>query len=289
GEDSLVVRGGTQAGSFEPQGFQRDGRVGNGRESLALGAQSVVLWEAGGLLRELGYDTDLPPNRDASAAESQSTAASNDLPWKTPRNLAIIDVTNAQMLFRDRLLLYSVVLALAPERCLEIGACEGGASRIVHAALRDLGRGRLVAIDPHLQLEPGLSQTLADHVGFLPVSSPQGLEEANKFAGGPFDFVLLDGDHSERGVEYDLIGLLELTRPGAFILAHDAYFPSVEAGIRSVLREGLPIADGGLVSSTQHAQRVGDQTVTLGGFRLLVRTEGSGRRPWRRLLRRVKR
>src|SRR5262249_13054973 len=46
GEDSLVVRGGTQAGSFEPQGFQRDGRVGNGRESLALGAQSVVLWEA---------------------------------------------------------------------------------------------------------------------------------------------------------------------------------------------------------------------------------------------------
>jgi hypothetical protein len=49
------------------------------------------------------------------------------------------------MLQRERLYLYATILALAPERCLEIGVSQGGSTRIIHATLQDLSRGRPVA------------------------------------------------------------------------------------------------------------------------------------------------
>ena len=44
-----------------------------------------------------------------------STMPKDDILWKMPLSLPIIDTTNAQMLYRERLLLYAIVLALAPD------------------------------------------------------------------------------------------------------------------------------------------------------------------------------
>ena len=74
-----------------------------------------------------------------------STAAPDDVLWTQPSRLSIIHSTNAQMLQRERLYLYATILALAPERCLEIGVSQGGSTRIIHATLQDLSRGRPVA------------------------------------------------------------------------------------------------------------------------------------------------
>ena len=102
-----------------------------------------------------------------------SLAPRSDVLWAYPASVGIVDRTNAQMVHRERLLLYSTVLALVPERCLEVGVCEGGSSRIIHAALNDLGRGLLVSIDPHLRVT--LSMGLASSTSF---DTTQGLMDA---------------------------------------------------------------------------------------------------------------
>jgi predicted O-methyltransferase YrrM len=203
----------------------------------------------------------------------------------------VIYRSRAQMLPRERLYLYTTVLALAPERCLEIGVAEGGSSRIIHAALCDLGKGRLVALDPQPRVLPEEVRLMADRVTFLSLPSPQGLQKAREVAGGLFDFVLVDGDHSTEGVLDDLEGLIEVTRPGTLILAHDAYYPLVERGIRAALQERLPFVDAGMVSTTPHPGVQNGEPVTFAGFRLLVRTaDAAPQRSWmRRVARRLKR
>ena len=278
GPDSLVLEGDCRGKApGEPEGFFRRGRPGGWKTDLSSEEQAAVQAVAGELLAELGYPCE--PAGAAPAGEVSnrfiSLAAPDDLLWARPNRLGVLDSTNAQMLPRERLYLYATILALAPERCLEVGVSQGGSTRIIHAALTDLGRGRLVALDP----EPALAypaETLADVVTFLTGPSPAALEQARDLAGGLFDFVLLDGDHSEEGVRRDLDGLAAVTRPGALILAHDAYCPSVAAGIKAALKGGTGYVDVGVVSTTRHPGRVGNNEVVFAGFRLLVRTEQGG-------------
>src|SRR5262249_52575667 len=161
GADSLVAGGQCRsAGGAEPEGFYRRGRPGGWEEDLSPREQEVVHALAGDLLHELGYPVlrpavaPAPPARPRPAEEPDasqrfvSTAPADDVLWAWPAGLDVIDTCKAQMLHRERLYLYATVLALAPERCLEVGVAKGGSTRIIHAALRDLGRGRLVALDP---------------------------------------------------------------------------------------------------------------------------------------------
>lgn len=274
-EDSLIVHDRMRGGKLEPNGFHRSGRAGAWREALTPEQQQAVLDQAGSLLQELGY-TEASPATPAPAPaphEMVSLTSRADLLWRIPKNIEVIQSTNAQMLPRERLYLYSTVLALAPERCLEIGVCEGGSTRLVHAALGDLGRGTLVSVDPCLQISQELKDTLSNRVTFIKGSSPQVLTEAKDRAGGSFDFVLVDGDHTYRGVREDLRGVVEVCRPGAVILAHDAYFQEVSAAIDDALRSRLPLADAGIMSTTCHPMRQNGRVSHWGGFRLLVRTD----------------
>jgi predicted O-methyltransferase YrrM len=288
--DSLKVVGACrQAAPAEPEGFFRRGRPGPWQRDLSPAEQKAVQAVAGDLLSELGY---LPAPDSAAPVEQPptegfvSTAPKNDVLWARPSSLEVLDSTNAQMLARERLYLYATVLALAPERCLEIGVAQGGSTRILHAALADLGRGQLLALDP----QPALTfpaERLADRVTFLTGASPACLPRACHLAGGPFDFVLVDGDHSARGVLADLEGLIEVTHPATLVLLHDAYCPSVSAGIDAALASGLPYVDGGIVSTTCHPGRLGRRAINYAGFRLLVRGNGPAPGRFDRLARRV--
>jgi predicted O-methyltransferase YrrM len=200
-----------------------------------------------------------------------STAAGDGLLWATPRRAGVVERSGAQMLPRERLYLYAAVLARAPERCLEIGVAQGGSTRLIHAALSDLGRGKLVAVDPEPALDAVTAEELADRVTFLRGPSPEVLTRALIAAGGDFDFVLVDGDHSTDGVRRDLEGVARVTTPGALVLCHDAYFGPTAAGIDAALAAGAPFADGGIVSTTRHPGLLGGRAVAFAGLRLLVR------------------
>lgn len=188
-------------------------------------------------------------------------------PWRL--NTALI--AHADQKPRERVLLYAMVFALAPRRCLEIGVRWGGGSRIIHAALSDLGRGVLVGIDPEPALEFDWAE-LADRATLITGKSPDDLTRCVAAAGGLFDFVFVDGLHTEDQVLADLRGVATSTEPGAAILCHDAYHPPVQRGIDRALAD-LPLTDLGMIAHTRNdGTRVETgKTITYGGVRMLRR------------------
>lgn len=187
----------------------------------------------------------------APAKPTTWTYRSSDDPLlrSQPLRLTTAIIAHADQKPRERVLLYALVFALAPERCLEIGVRWGGGSRIIHAALSDLGRGVLVCVDPAPELEFNWGQ-IADRATLIIGRSPDELPDAMARAGGHFDFVFVDGDHSEASCRADLLGALSVTEPGANILLHDAYHPPVARAIDGVIAETRRFADLGMVART---------------------------------------
>ena len=202
--------------------------------------------------------------------------------WRRPGRLTAGEVFTefAFLVPREQLLLYSLVFSFAPQRCLEVGVFQGGATRIIHAALSDLGRGCLVGLDPDPKIKIDW-QTVADRVTLIQGKSPDDLARAAEQAGGPFDFVFLDGDHGAAGVLADLEGLVGVTGPGAVLLLHDAYFAEIDRALAAAREKGLPYVEGPILSSTANpttdpAQVVDVATGALavwGGMRLVWRVE----------------
>lgn len=272
----------------EPEGFYRRGTTGSWQQDLSQGDLELIELITGPTLQQYNYLDSEPTSTEEAITPGgfQSLIDYDDILWRKPGRLKILETSDAQMLPRERLYLYSTVFALAPERCLEIGVSQGGSSQIIHAALADLGKGRLIGIDPSLQLTYDPAK-LEEYVTFLAASSPDGLSEACELAGGLFDFVLLDGDHDRRGVRNDIEGLIDVTSEGAIVLAHDAYFSCVAEGIQDALDRGVPFFDGGVVSTTAHHGIDDGHQVSYAGFRLLIRTSGGVRklRKWQSMTR----
>jgi predicted O-methyltransferase YrrM len=200
--------------------------------------------------------------------------------WAPPTRLVsdVLPTELAHLVPREQVLLYALVFAFAPERCLEIGVLHGGATRIIHAALSDLGRGCLVGIDPEPRIRIDW-KTVADRTVLLTARSPEALKRAREIAGGPFDFVLLDGDHTADGARRDLEGLVDVTSPGALVLLHDAHNAEVERAVAGSLAAGLPYREAGMLARTPNradpSAGTDPQTGELavwGGLQLLVRT-----------------
>lgn len=195
-----------------------------------------------------------------------------DIMYARAKNVRSIESLSAHMVQRERLLLYSMVFAKAPRRCLEIGVMHGGSSRIIRQALEDLGQGRLISVDPAPQLDFDWS-TISDRATLIIDYSPEALKKAMTEAGGRFDFVFVDGDHSYRAIQRDLKGLIDVTEPGAIILMHDAYFATLAAGVDHFVSSCRAYLDMGIVCTTANPGVDGDGTrCTFGGLRLLMRT-----------------
>lgn len=215
-------------------------------------------------------------NKRDGAARSDDRADANDdraLPnpderaWAIPRRLDVLPHVPAQMPLRERLLLYSLVFGRAPERSLEIGVADGGSTEIILAALDDLGSGMLVSVDPR-PIPGSLQPSVGRRFQFFMGRSPEVLENAMALAQGPFDFVLVDGDHGAAAVSDDLQAIERVTTEGAFVLLHDAHHPSVREGIDRVLRRRSTYVDAGLVCQGPVHDGAGSSWA---GFRLLAR------------------
>lgn len=138
----------------------------------------------------------------------------------------------------ERALLWALVVSRQPERVLEIGIGHGGGSRIIVEALDSVSpQSVLIQIDPEPQSGYETQALLMAHRATLVRGrSPESIPEASQLAGGAFDFVFVDGDHSYTGVTADVDGLLPYLEPGALVLFHDSHHPDVNAAIRHWLQ-----------------------------------------------------
>ena len=140
----------------------------------------------------------------------------------------------AQLSYIEKLFLYTFVLALPNRNCLEIGTAEGGSARIISLALSVVG-GKLLAIDQTSnRLSIPIFEEIKHNTVFIEGTSPECLSNLTE----KFDFVFIDGDHSEDGVYLDAVGVLPHLNHNAYVLFHDASVGSVKKGIDRALNAG---------------------------------------------------
>jgi cephalosporin hydroxylase len=101
--------------------------------------------------------------------------------------------------------------------------------------------------------------------------SPGVLPEVVRQAGGRFDLVLVDGDHTYEGVLADASGLLPCVEPGGYVLFHDGFHPDVARAIDEfVASHPGEVLDLGLLTREVTSQVDGaGNRVEWGGLRLV--------------------
>lgn len=181
--------------------------------------------------------------------------------------LGVVYMSRSDMRPEDRIMLYALVRGLKPERALEIGAFRGGSGRIIACAMEDNGHGRVVGIDPYPMFK--IDRTFQGRYTLIDKGSPEAVPEARKAAGGPFDFILIDGIHTLDAVRADLDAAVSVAADGAYIFLHDTYNYGVNEAIQTALVS--PPADrrlrdcGFLCRTLQHENPL----TGYGGVRLL--------------------
>jgi SAM-dependent methyltransferase/cephalosporin hydroxylase len=170
----------------------------------------------------------------------------------------------------ERVLMYSLVFALKPKRCLEIGTSRGGSASIIVAGLDDLDEdGRLICIDPVRWISDELWAALQHRTRFIQGASPEALLELNRDTDGPFDFVNIDGLHDYDHALADARGVLPYLADEAYILFHDSYYFEVEQAIDQFLKEnGSVLTDLGMLARSPNPEKDKPETVW-GGIRVL--------------------
>ncbi|MCC6988731.1 MAG: class I SAM-dependent methyltransferase, partial [Acidobacteria bacterium] len=122
------------------------------------------------------------------------------------------------------------------------------------------------------QVPAALWAHVAHRATLITAPSPDALPEAVAQAGGLFDFVFVDGDHTHGGVVRDLEGLLGATTAGAHLLCHDSHYGPICAAIdECVARHPGRLVDAGNLSTltTAPVPRRDGTMALWGGFRLL--------------------
>lgn len=150
-------------------------------------------------------------------------------------DLSLLDVLNeapAWLTQSERLLLFTLTYTLRPARYLEIGILHGGASLIVSKAMEAAGHdGRMFLVDPEPQVDPIHWGQMRERASLFEGRSPEILAEVRNAAGGPFDMVFIDADHSAKAILRDGEGVLPFLADGAYLLFHDSFRGEVQRAI----------------------------------------------------------
>jgi len=148
----------------------------------------------------------------------------------------------------ERLLLFGLVRGLRPARVLEIGTFHGASAAIIAAALEDNGAGTLVGVDPMNAVEYP-KRFYFGRFTLVNAPSPDGLDRAREIAGGPFDFVHLDGINIYRQAAADLAACLPLLADRAFLLVNNPLHYGVDRAVREAVAAHDRLVDCGFLST----------------------------------------
>jgi len=230
--------------------------------------------EVSRLNRNTGDPGQSEVRSEASGDPAPAVRAASDDPHLAASMTAILDVC-AEMMEPERVLLYSLVFALKPSSCLEIGTFRGGSSLIICRAMDDNNHGGLVCVDPEPRIPDDVWASIQHRATLIQGASPEALDEARKAVPSRFDLALIDGDHSYEGALNDIEGVLEHLDDGAHIVLHDCHFFDVKKAINEALiRHPKTLVDCGVVSVTENPQEgehefVDGKRVVWGGLHLL--------------------
>lgn len=211
---------------------------------------------------------ELPPEA-VEPLDKEGTVA------ETLKGLSGIYTAPAEMMMPERVMLYSLIYGLKPRYCLEIGTFRGGSATIICGAMDDTGYGQLVCVDPEPRITRETWRQISHRAILCEGNSPEILPEAAKAVAEKFDFALIDGDHSYKGVLKDTEGTLPLLADGAYLLFHDCHYFEVNEAIDEALRRyPQELSDCGLISVQQSPGKeegavVAGRQVIWGGLRLL--------------------
>jgi predicted O-methyltransferase YrrM len=223
---------------------------------------------AGEPRQALGTAID-PPGSLAFNNPLPSIGADYDRLLRAPERFAkVIYDAPALMAPQERVLLYGLVFALNPRRCLEIGTNRGGSAAITVAALDDIGGdGRIVCIDPVRLITDELWDSIRHRARFIQGPSPQALDDVG--ADGPFDFVNIDGLHDYDHAIADARGVLPYLADEAYIVFHDAYYFEVRQAIDQFIAENAgALNDIGVVARSPNPEKERPEAIW-GGVRVL--------------------
>ena len=240
------------------------------------------------LMRWIKQGRKQPPLENLPDVDAESCAVEMAAPAVDP-DLKVVDVTayaadidlDALDVIRwapvwmsraERLLLFSLVFGSRPERYLEIGTYKGGSTLVVAAAMDASGaKGRMMCIDPTPEIDAAHWAQLEHRATLLQAYSPDILPEAYRLAGGPFDFVLIDGDHTYEGVMRDATGVLPFVADGAYLLFHDSFFSEVAQAISEFAHQHQEqIVDFGILTREITVQSEPQtEPIHWGGLRLM--------------------
>lgn len=154
----------------------------------------------------------------------------------------------SQMLWPERVLIYSSVFGLRPKRCLEIGTFQGGSALVIVAALDDVGEGKLICVDPFPKVTPENWAKISHRATMIQAMSPEALGLAETAAGGKFDWALIDGGHDYDSLVRDLEGTMPVLENKAYILFHDAHYIDVDKGLKDMYYKHRELTDLGMLS-----------------------------------------
>ena len=144
-----------------------------------------------------------------------------------------------EMSHAERFTLVGLLARLRPQVAIEIGTHFGGSLQVVNAFC---GQVHSIDFDPAVraQLLPMFPQ-VHFHCGPSAGLIPAVLREIEA-GGAELGFVLVDGDHSAKGVRADLNALLQYRprRGTVHILMHDSFNPDCRTGIRQAAWSACP-------------------------------------------------
>jgi predicted O-methyltransferase YrrM len=161
-------------------------------------------------------------------------------------------------------LLYGLARSLKPEVCVEIGSARGKSACHVGLALRENGKGRLWAIDPHRTTDWNDADSADTFDTIRRNVRTAGLERwveivrddsrtAAQSWSRPIDLLFIDGDHSYAGVKADWDAFAPHVRPFGFVVFHDTLWDlrpdprysradmGVPRFVEDLRREGYPV------------------------------------------------
>lgn len=136
-------------------------------------------------------------------------------------------------------------------------------------AMDDTGFGQLTCVDPMPKIDPALWSQISNRCRMFEGPSPAILTEVAKQVSTPFDFALIDADHTYEAVRRDIAGVLPYLADQAYILFHDANYPDVKRAIDESVIEFAELIDCGLMSVEPTTLYADNQTTTWAGLRLL--------------------
>jgi predicted O-methyltransferase YrrM len=192
--------------------------------------------------------------------------------------LEVLNTVPAKLTASERLLLFTLIYSLRPLRYLEIGTFKGGSALLVAAAMDAADYpGRIACVDIRPQVEPEHWKQLESRASMVIGDANEVLPEAQRKLGGPFDFVLIDGDHRLQAVIRDATKAMAVLSPGGHLLFHDSFCDGVKHGVDEFVRRhpGYWIDFGNITREYTVVPRSDGSEEPFCGFRLLQQQTGS--------------